>query len=126
MPGCWPAVRRRWRIRPAAPRAKQRVSKRPAFAALVEFQILEALAAPGLAQAEVELAHVLVAAQLGGRALEDDAAVLHDVAVVGEAQRDLRVLLDEQERRLLLVVDLAGDVEDLALQQRRPPPRSLS
>src|SRR5499426_1254287 len=100
-------------------------SKRPAFAALVEFQILEALAAPGLAQAEVELAHVLIAAQLGGWALEYDAAVLHDVAVVGDTQRDLRVLLDEQERRLLLVVDLADDVEDLAHQQRRQPQRRL-
>src|SRR5262249_60055168 len=89
-------------------------SERPALAALVELHVLETLAATGLAEPEVELAHVVVAAQLGGRTVEDDPAVLHDVAIIRDAQGHLRVLLDEQERRPPLLVDLAAEVEDLA------------
>src|SRR5207247_336971 len=90
----------------------------PALAALVELDLAEALPPPRLAQAEIELAHVVVAPELVGRTVEDDPAVLHDVAVVGDAERDLSVLLDEQDGGPLLGVDLLDDLEDLAHQQR--------
>src|SRR5438309_5038067 len=98
-----------------------RASECPALPPLVELHLFEALAAAGLAEAEVELADVVVAAQLGGRTVEDDPAVLHDVAVIRDAQGHLGVLLDEQERRPPLLVDLADDVEDLAHEERREP-----
>src|SRR6267142_3465162 len=100
-------------------------SERPALPPLVELHLLEALAPAGRAEAEVELAHVVVAAQLGGRTVEDDPAVLHDVAVIRDAQGHLGVLLDEQERRPPLLVNLTNDVEDLAHQERREPERRL-
>src|SRR3989475_4545318 len=96
-------------------------SECPALPALVELHVLEALAAAGFAEPEVELADVVVAAQLGGRTVEDDPAVLPDVAVIRDAQGHPGVLLDEQERRAPLLVDLADDVEDLAHEQRGEP-----
>src|SRR5215475_2869256 len=59
-----------------------------------------AIAAAALAAAaEIELADILVTAQPLGRAVEDDAAVLDHVAVVGDVEGDLGVLLHEQDRR---------------------------
>src|SRR5256886_974870 len=98
-----------------------RASERPALPPLIELHLPEALAAAGRAEPQVELADVVVAAQLGGGTVEDDAAVLHDVAVIRDAQGHLGVLLDEQERRPPLLVDLADDVEDLAHEERREP-----
>src|SRR5262249_48672676 len=105
----------------ATSQAERLVSECPAFSALVELQVLEALAPAGLAEPEIEFADIVVAAQRVGRALEDDPAVLHHVAVVGDAQGDLSVLLDQEERRPALDVDLADDVEDLAHEQGREP-----
>src|SRR5262245_1012777 len=48
--------------------------------------------------AEIELADVLVREQARRWAVEHDPAVLHHVGVVGGVERDLRVLLDEQDR----------------------------
>src|SRR5690606_18150934 len=82
------------------------------------------LRGPG-ADPEVELLHVLVAPQLLGGALEDEAAALQHVAVVGDGQGLVRVLLD-QEHAHAAPVDLADHREDLLDQQRRlavAPPR---
>src|SRR5260370_38240663 len=95
------------------------ISEHPALAALVELDLLEALPAAGLAEAQVELADVVVAPQLGGRTVEDDPAVLHDVAGVGDAEGDLAVLLHEQDRRRPLPLDRLADLEDLLHQQRQ-------
>src|SRR6266513_2215400 len=74
------------------------VSAIPAPAPAVLLHI--AVVAPPLAaaRAQVELADVLVSAQPLGRAVEHDASVLHDVSVVREPERHLRVLFDEQQR----------------------------
>src|SRR6185436_7743152 len=65
-----------------------------------------AVAAPRAAGgAEVELADVLVGQQALGRAVEDDPSVLHDVGVVGGVERDLGVLLDEQDRHAEAAAD---------------------
>jgi hypothetical protein len=53
------------------------------------------------ADAEVEFLDVLVLAQGSGLAVEHHAAVLQDVAVMGVAQRDVGVLLGQQDRDLL-------------------------
>src|SRR4030095_6454111 len=100
-------------------------SERPALPALVELHLLEALPAPGLAEAQVELADVVIAPELRRRTVEDDPAVLHDVAVLGDAQRGPGVLPDEEERRPPLGIDLLDDLEDLADEERRKPERGL-
>src|SRR5258706_16130931 len=107
------------RARRSCSRFGAAASEHPALAPLVELQLLEALPPPGLAQPQVELSHVGVAAQGGGRTVEDDPAVLHDVAGVGDGQRDLGVLLHEQGGGAPLGVDLLDDREDLAHQQGR-------
>src|SRR5438874_1584717 len=50
------------------------------------------------AGAEVELTHVGMLAQPLRHAVQDDAAVLHDVAVVGQVEGHLGVLLDQEKR----------------------------
>src|SRR6266542_2626881 len=87
----------------------------PALAPLVELEIAVAGRA---AAAEVELLHVLVRAELVGLAVEDDPAALHDVAVIRDLEGEVRVLLDEQERGLLLPVHPLDDPEDLADEER--------
>jgi hypothetical protein len=54
---------------------------------------------------------VLVVAQLLRLALEDDSPALHQVAVVGNAQRQAGILLDQQDRDPLLRVDPPDDRE---------------
>src|SRR5204863_7466099 len=77
-----------------------------------------ARAASGLA--EVRLANLLVRLQRGRVVGEDDAPRLEHVAAVRRVERHQRVLLDEQDRRPLLV-DLLDDVEDSLDEDRREP-----
>src|SRR6266850_1566023 len=71
------------------------VSAEPAFTALVVFDLAVRLAAPDLGEAEVELLDVGILAQGVGGALQHDPAVLHHVTVIGDGQRQGRVLLDQ-------------------------------
>lgn len=73
----------------------------------------------GLTDAEIELLDVGVLAHLGGGAFENDAAVLHDVAVLGDGERHFGVLLDEQDSEVLLGHQLLHDLEDLFDEHRR-------
>src|SRR4051812_5427987 len=67
----------------------------PSPAAAVLFDL--AIASPALAGlAEIELLHVLMAAQPLGAAVEHDTAVLHHVAIVGDRERRRRALLHDQ------------------------------
>src|SRR4029079_7589718 len=73
-----------------------------------------------LGLAEVGLPDLLVGPGLLGVVGERDAAGLEDLAALGALQRHERVLLDEQDRRALLV-DLLDDLEDLLDEDRREP-----
>src|ERR671915_442256 len=84
----------------------------PSLPPLVVLDVAVAPALAGLGEAEIELLHVGVALELVRRPLQDDAAVLHDVAVVGDAQGEARVLLDDQDRRVELPVEPLDDLED--------------
>src|SRR6267143_1968431 len=66
-----------------------------------------------------------VRGELGGGTVHDHAAVLEDVAVIGVAQRDVRVLLREQKTHLLLLIEVLHDLEDLLDDLRREPHRRL-
>src|SRR5262249_37305931 len=87
------------------PRAS-RPSGEPALAAPVMLHVAVALAAAG-GEAEVEFLHVVIGAQTVRRPVHDDAAVLQDVAVIGVAERDVGVLLGEEEAHLALAVEAA-------------------
>src|SRR5262245_13706622 len=94
------------------------LSSEPALSAAVGLDVAEALAASG-GEAEVELLDVLVIGERLALAVHHHPAVLQDVAVVCVAQRDVGVLLGEQEAHLFLAVQLAHDLEDLLDQLRR-------
>src|SRR5690606_18790586 len=77
----------------------------PALATLVVLDVPVALASALLAEAEVELVDVGVLPQLGGRALQHDPALLHDVAVVGYLQGAPGVLLHDKHGQAPLLVE---------------------
>src|SRR6056297_833913 len=91
-------------------------SGQPPLAPLVVLDVPEGRRAL-LRQPEVERANVLVVAQDRRRLVHHDLAGLEDVAVLGDRQRHVRVLLDEQHRGALLV-DLDDQVADLLDDQR--------
>src|SRR5690606_30829218 len=66
------------------------------FAPAVSFDVPVAFADAGFGQPEVKFLDIGIILELFHRSLLDDAAVLHDVAVVGHAQRDPGVLLHEK------------------------------
>src|SRR4051812_18796453 len=82
--------------REPVPTSLENAMSKPALAALEAFQVFEALALIAGA-AEIELLDVLVIAELVGRAVEHDLALLHDVAMARHRQRRARVLLDQQD-----------------------------
>src|SRR5271165_7330685 len=87
-------------------------SSQPAFAALVRLHVLER--APIVARhAEIEFAHVLVGAQRLGRAVEHDPAGFENIAETRVAERNVGVLLGEQERDALALIEALHDLEDL-------------
>src|SRR5262245_7158543 len=73
---------------------------------------------------EVRPAHAVVAQQLLAVAGERDRPRFEHVAVVGDRQRLVGVLLDQQHGRAA-AVDLADDAEDLLDEHRREPQRRL-
>src|SRR6516164_6035934 len=64
----------------------------------------------GRCDAEISLAHALVAEKRGTGAVHDDAAVLQHVGLIGELERERHVLLDEKACDPL-VVELVDGVE---------------
>src|SRR5690606_14341780 len=100
-------------------------SAKPALATFVVLNVPKALALPRQAHAEVECLDVLVLAHLGAGAFEHDAPVLEHVAVVGDGQRHLGVLLDDEEGQPLLVAQALDQREDLGDDERREPERRL-
>src|SRR5215510_2327387 len=96
----------------------------PAAAPAVLLDVAVAAAALAAA-AEIELADVLVTAQPLGRAVEDDAAVLDHVAVVGDLERDLGVLLDEQDGGARLTADCHEAAHQFIDHERREALREL-
>src|ERR1700736_6513857 len=97
-------------------------SSEPALAATVMLHVAEALAS-GARQAEVELLHVLVSGQLSRRAIHHHAAVFENVTVVREAKRDIGVLFRKQEADVLVLVQVADNLEDLLDDLRGKPHR---
>src|SRR5216684_8690149 len=96
----------------------------PPLAPAVVLDVAERAAAFA-ADAEIEFLDVLVFAQRRGVAVEHHAAVLQDVAVMGVAQRHVGVLLGQQDRDLLALVEVLDDLEDLLDELRRQAHRRL-
>src|SRR5579862_3606284 len=74
---------------------------------------------------EVAAADGVVGLKLGARAGERDVACLEHVAGVGGLQREVRVLLHDQDCEAFLFVQLADDPEQLRHQHGRQPERRL-
>src|SRR5262249_22526284 len=68
---------------------------------------------------------VLVGEQLLPGAGQRDMTGLHDIAAMREAKRVMRILLDEEHRYLLFLVDRADDIEDLLYDHRREAERGF-
>src|SRR5712692_3767869 len=94
----------------------------PAAAILLDLAVAASL--PALAS-EVELRNVGVTAQLLGRAVEHDLAVLHDVGVIGNLQCDRGALFDDQDGDAQFAVNLDQSLEQVAHHDRRQSEREL-
>src|SRR5262249_2516713 len=99
--------------------------RQPALAPAVVLEVSVRLACADLVEPEIELLDIGVLAQTLGWALEDDAAVLHDIAMVGDVERHGRVLLDQKHGQLPLFAQPADDAEDFLDEQRRQAKRGL-
>src|SRR5205085_1107495 len=75
-------------------------------------------------RAEIGARDALVAAQLVGGAAEHDATLLEDVPAIGDGERRLRHLLDDQEREAV-VTQTRERLEYLGHETRRQPERRL-
>src|SRR5680860_762188 len=100
-------------------------SLEPALAALVVLHVAVALACAFVAKAEVELLDVRVLLKLGTGPLQDDAALFHDVADVGDLEGSAGILLDDQNRQPHLDVEPLDETEGLLHEQRRQTQRRL-
>src|SRR5678816_4164861 len=69
--------------------------------------------------AQVGTANRLVGAHRRRLAVDHDATGLEEVSALGELERKRRVLLDEQDRDLLVAIDGAQDLENVGDDERR-------
>src|SRR5215471_21012856 len=99
-------------------------SRQPALAAFIMLTFAERFAL-ALGDAQVEFLDVLVLAQRRRLAVEHDATALQDIAVARVAQRHVGVLLGEQERHALVLIEAFDDPENLLHDLRRKPHRGL-
>src|SRR5262249_38367305 len=105
-------------------RRQEPASSPPSPAAAVLFDVTVADTS-AVARAKIELLYVAVAAELLGRALKDDTAAFHDVAVVGDGQSRVCVLLDKQDRQVEFLPRLAKTSHQFPDEERRDPRRPL-
>src|SRR5690349_15102340 len=112
-------------LRPPKARCSARSSSSaiPASRAAVLLDL--AVAAASGAAAEVELRDIRVRAQPLGRAVEDDPAVLHHIAIVRHVERHARVLLDQENRHAELAPYGLQALHQLLDEERREPLRQL-
>src|SRR2546425_3039808 len=75
--------------------------------------------------AQVRAAYRLVLSQVRARPVESDAAGLEHVCVLGVVERDVCVLLDDEHRQSLVLVERAHDLEDLTDDDWCQPERRL-
>src|SRR6266850_7081059 len=75
----------------------------------------------GFLHAEVELLDVFLLAQPRASVLENDAAHFKDIPVVGGCQREVGVLLDQQDGGALLAIDARDDRKDVLGELGREP-----
>src|SRR6266566_193472 len=75
--------------------------------------------------AQIGAAHRLLVLQLRTLALDRDTTDLEHIGARRELERDARVLLDQQHRHPVALVDCANDVEDRPHYERRQPERRL-
>src|SRR5579862_61482 len=75
--------------------------------------------------AEIAAADGVVGAELVARAGERNPSGLEDVARLGDLEREMRVLLDDEDGQPLLLVQLPHDPEDLGDEDRRKTERGL-
>src|ERR1035437_5842945 len=92
--------------------------RQPALAPLVVLGVLEGALGASFPDPEVELPDVRVLSQLLAWTVQDHLAHLHDVAERRDLERQGGVLLHEENRGLLLLVDLLDDSEDLLHEHR--------
>src|SRR6516164_8055968 len=76
---------------------------------------------PAPSVTQIGFADVFVVRDVLGVARHHDTPGLDHIGLVGEFERELGVLLDDQDRHLVLAVDLAEDPEEIAHDQRRKP-----
>src|SRR5215467_6279724 len=72
---------------------------------------------------EISGLHLGIGQKFGTSAAERNPAGLHHITAMGEAQRVMGILLDEEHRRLLPFVHLANYIENLFDDQRRQSER---
>lgn len=74
--------------------------------------------------AQIRSQHRLIALKLGRGAAEADFALVHDVVSVGDGERGVQVLLDQQDRQAFLL-ETPEHIDDLAHNHRRQSLRGL-
>ena len=77
-------------------------SRKPSLTPLIKFQVLVGLLLALNARAQIKALHIFVVPKLVGIAIQHDTTVLHNVAVIGDRQSEMSILLHQQDRRLLL------------------------
>src|SRR5579871_6103355 len=82
-------------------------------------------AGTGFLGAKVKLLDILGMHQTVASVVHHNAADLEHIAVMRSFQRDLGILLDQQDRHPLLVIDASNDLEDFLDQERRQAERRL-
>src|SRR5215216_6651819 len=96
----------------------------PSPAAAIRLDVAVAPAFAG-GLAEIELLDIAVLAQPLGRAVEHDAAVFHDIGIVGDLKRERRALLDEQDGQPKLAPDVDQSAQQVLHHHRREAERQL-
>src|SRR5690606_25020192 len=94
-------------------------SSQPALAAPVMFDIPEIAAIFLAGEAEIKFLYILVVLQLVAGPVEDDAAVVHHIAIVALADRSMGILFDEENRQPFVALDLADHLKELLDQNGR-------
>src|SRR4029077_17754494 len=117
------AAPRRPRTGSATKQSREEGLREPALPSAVMLGVAIGFAGAGLVEPEIEFLDVGILPQAVGRAFEHDAAVFHHIAVVGDVERQRRVLLYEEDRQLLLLLQSEDHAEDFLDDHRREAQR---
>lgn len=95
------------------------ILRQPALAPFVVFDVSVTFLFADFCQTQVKFFHIGIFFDLFHRVIQNDSAVFHDIAVIGDAQRQAGILFNQENTNPFFLIDSPDNFKNFGHQQGR-------